>query len=353
MPSSSAPPASAPGNRRAIAIWLLASCAMIAAMVIIGGITRLSESGLSIVEWNLVMGWIPPLSDAEWQRQFALYRQTSEFQLQFPNLDVEGFKSIYWWEYIHRVWGRLIGLVALAGTVWFVFVDRRTQARMKLHAIAIFVAVSLQGAIGYWMVTSGFVDRDDVSQYRLTIHLGVAIALLGYMLWLALGLLFPDDRGAAPVTARRLATGVAGIVFLTLLSGGLVAGINAGFIFNTWPLMDGGFVPHDVLSMSPWWLNAFENLGTVQFDHRMLAYATTALVLVYWLRLRLVALHSRARRAAGMLAGMVVLQVILGIATLLLVVPLPIAVTHQGGAVVLFALAIWNVWELSGPRKPA
>ncbi len=338
-------------DRRAVAWWLLACCAMIAAMVVIGGITRLTESGLSIVEWLPFAGVLPPLTQAEWQHAFDLYRDTSEFRIQNPTMDLAGFQTIYWWEYIHRLWGRAIGVVFGLPLLWLV-IRRRIERPLVPHLVALFLLGGMQGAIGYWMVASGFVDRDDVSQYRLTIHLGVAIALLGYMLWLALGLLFPDDRGAAPVPARRLATGVAGVVFLTLLSGGLVAGINAGFTFNTWPLMDGGFAPHDVLSMSPWWLNAFENLGTVQFDHRMLAYATAALVLVYWLRLRPVAPHSRARRAAGMLAGMVVLQVILGIATLLLVVPLPIAVTHQGGAVVLFALAIWNVWELSGPRKP-
>lgn len=339
--------ATSAANRQSVAVWLLALCAMVAAMVVIGGITRLTESGLSIVEWNLVMGWIPPLSEAEWQRQFALYRETSEFRLQFPNLDLAGFKSIYWWEYIHRVWGRLIGLAALAGMVWFVLADRRTERRIKLHAAAIFVAISLQGGIGYWMVTSGFVGRDDVSQYRLTLHLGIAVLILGYMLWLALGLLPLARRAAAPPGVKRLSRAALAAAFATLLSGGLVAGLNAGLIFNTWPLMDGGFVPYDIAAMEPWWINPFENRATVQFDHRMLAYLTVAVVLSLWFRTRRTALHRRARLAANLLAGMVAVQVGLGISTLLLMVPLPLGVLHQAGAVVLFSLALWTAWECS------
>ena len=336
-------------NRRKIAIWLFALCGMVAAMVVIGGITRLTESGLSIVEWNLALGWIPPLSEAEWQRQFALYRETSEFRLQFPDLDIQGFKTIYWWEYIHRVWGRLIGLVAGAGSIWFILV-KRVERRMAVHSVAVFLLIALQGAIGYWMVTSGFVERDDVSQYRLTLHLGLAIVIVAYMLWLALGLLTrSEDRAMAPAGLRRLSRVVAAAAFVTILSGGMVAGINAGFIHNTWPLMDGGLLPDDFAALSPFWLNFFENHSMVQFDHRMLAYLTAIAAGVYWFRTRSAGLRSRARKAAHLLGAMVVLQILLGISTLLLVVPTPLAVLHQGGAVVLFALAVWNAWELSPP----
>lgn len=335
-------------SRRAIAIWLLGLCVMVALMVVIGGITRLSESGLSIVEWNLAMGWIPPLTEAEWQRQFALYRNTSEFTMQFPNLDLEGFKGIYWWEYIHRVWGRLIGLVAIAGMVWC-WADKRIGRRMAIHATAIFVIISLQGAIGYWMVTSGFVGRDDVSQYRLTLHLGMAIAIVAYMQWLAMGLLARRARNAAPARLRRLARIVSAVAFVTILSGGMVAGINAGFIYNTWPLMDGGLVPEDFSAMSPFWLNFFENHATVQFDHRMMAYLTAVLVGVFWFKARKAGLEPRAQKAAHLLGAMVLLQIALGVTTLLLVVPISIAVLHQFGAVLLFGLALWNAWELSAP----
>lgn len=333
-------------KHRQVAAWLLTLCAMVAAMVIIGGITRLTESGLSIVEWNLALGWIPPLSDAEWQRQFALYRETSEYRLQFPDLDLDGFKTIYWWEYIHRLWGRLIGIAALAGMIWCL-ADRRIERRLAVHAVAVFVFISVQGGIGYWMVTSGFVGRDDVSQYRLTLHLGLAVAITAYMLWLALGLLSPGNRRPASKGQRWLSRIVAGGAFVTILSGGMVAGINAGLIHNTWPLMDGGLLPDDYAALTPFWLNLFENHATVQFNHRVLAYATAILAGLLWLRVHRADPGPRLRLVADLLGVAVILQLILGIATLLLVVPIPLAVLHQAGAVTVFALALWSSWELS------
>ena len=336
--------------RRNVAIWLLVCAGMVALMVVVGGITRLTESGLSMTEWRPLIGWIPPLSEVEWQRVFDRYRLTSEYQLQFPGMDLEGFKTIFWWEFIHRVWGRLIGLVFGLPLIWF-FVRRRIERPMVPHLVALLLLGAFQGLIGWWMVKSGFVDRDDVSQYRLTTHLGVAIIILGYLLWLAFGLLSRgENRAAAPVALRRLSLTTAAITFVTILSGGMVAGINAGFIHNTWPLMDGGLLPDDFAAMSPFWLNAFENHSTVQFDHRMLAYLTAIIAGFQWYRMRATELHARARMAGHLLGAMVVLQILLGISTLLLVVPISLAVLHQGGAVVLFALAIWNAWELSAPN---
>ena len=337
-------------NRRNIAIWLLTCSAMVALMVVIGGITRLTESGLSMTEWRPLIGWIPPLSEAEWQRVFDRYRDTSEYRIQFPGMDLEGFKTIFWWEYIHRVWGRLIGLVFGLPLIWFV-IRRRIERPMIPHLVALLFLGGFQGLIGWWMVVSGFVDRDDVSQYRLTIHLGVAIAILGYLLWLAIGLLARgEERAAPPAGLRRLSRATAATAFVTILSGGMVAGINAGFINNTWPLMDGGLLPDDFAALSPFWLNFFENHSTVQFGHRILAYLTAIVAGVYWFRARSAGLPARARTVANLLGAMVALQIVLGIFTLLLVVPISLAVLHQGGAVVLFALAIWNMWELSPPR---
>lgn len=336
-------------NRRNIAIWLLTCAAMVALMVVIGGITRLTESGLSMTEWRPLIGWIPPLSEVEWQRVFDRYRQTSEYRIQFPGMDLEGFKTIFWWEYIHRVWGRLIGLVFGLPMFWFLL-RRRVERPLVPHLWALLFLGGVQGLIGWWMVKSGFVDRDDVSQYRLTVHLGVAIAILGYLLWLALGLLQrTESRKTAPASLRKLSWAVAAAAFVTILSGGMVAGINAGFIHNTWPLMDGGLFPEDFLAQSPFWMNFFENHSTVQFDHRMLAYVTAIVAGVFWFRARSAGLHARARVAANLLGAMLALQILLGIFTLLLVVPISLAVLHQGGAVVLFALAIWNAWELSPP----
>ena len=338
-------------NRRNIAIWLLICSAMVALMVVIGGITRLTESGLSMTEWRPLIGWIPPLSEAEWQRVFDRYRQTSEYRIQFPGMDLEGFKTIFWWEYIHRVWGRLIGLVFGLPLIWFV-VRRRIERPLIPHLVALLILGGLQGLIGWWMVTSGFVDRDDVSQYRLTVHLGVAIAILGYLLWLAFGLLQrAESRGGTPGGLRKLSLATAVVAFVTILSGGMVAGINAGFIHNTWPLMDGGLLPDDFAALSPFWLNFFENLSTVQFAHRLLAYLTAIVAGIQWFRARGAGLHPRAWRATKLLGAMVLLQILLGISTLLLVVPVPLAVLHQGGAVVLFALAVWSAWELSLPQQ--
>jgi cytochrome c oxidase assembly protein subunit 15 len=336
-------------SARAIAVWLLFCCAMVAAMVVIGGITRLTESGLSMTEWRPLVGWIPPLGEAEWQRVFDRYRQTSEYRLQFPDMDLDGFRTIFWWEYIHRVWGRLIGLVFGLPLVWFI-VARRISRPLIPHLVGLFVLGGLQGGLGWWMVTSGFVDRDDVSQYRLVAHLGLAILILGYLLWLAIGLLAAQRRAPAPAALRRLARLVLGAAFLTILSGGLVAGLNAGFVYNTWPLMDGGLLPDGMAALAPWWLNPLENLATVQFDHRILAYLTAALVAAFWLKARAASIRRRARRAAHALGVMLVIQVGLGISTLLLVVPLPLAVLHQAGAVALFALAVWNIRELGGAR---
>lgn len=339
-------------NRRNIAIWLLICSAMVATMVVIGGITRLTDSGLSMTEWRPLIGWIPPLSHAEWVRIFERYRHTSEYRLQFPGMDLAGFKTIFWWEFIHRVWGRLIGLVFGVPLLWFI-VRRRIERPLVPHLVALFLLGGFQGFIGWWMVTSGFVNRDDVSQYRLTIHLGMAVAIFGYLLWLAIGLLTRgSERRPVPNGATWLSRTVVAVAFLTILSGGLTAGLNAGFIHNTWPLMDGGLMPEDITALSPVWLNFFENISTVQFDHRTMAYVTAIVIGFYWFRMRRAEPHPRARLAANLLGGMVLLQLALGISTLLLVVPVPLAVMHQAGAILLFALSIWNARELT-PEKTA
>ncbi len=350
MDAAAAPSATSQSAQRTIAIWLLVCSAMVAAMVIIGGITRLTESGLSMTEWRPLIGWIPPLSEAEWQRIFDRYRQTSEYRLQFPGMDLDGFKTIFWWEYIHRVWGRLIGLVFGLPLVWFIL-RRRIEWSLIPHLVALFALGGLQGVIGWWMVVSGFVDRDDVSQYRLTVHLGIAIVILGYLLWVAFGLLSRGDRSAAPAGVRVLSRVLVGAAFVTILSGGMVAGLNAGFIHNTWPLMDGGLLPDDIAGLSPLWLNAFENHTTVQFIHRILAYLTAILAAVLWFRGRRAALAPRARVATNLLGAAVILQLGFGIATLLLVVPIPLAVLHQAGAVAVFALSLWTTWQYSPSPK--
>ena len=328
-----------------VAVWLFLCAGMVVAMMIIGAITRLTESGLSMVEWRPLIGAWPPTDAAEWQRVFDLYRQTSEYKLANAGMSLAEFKTIFWWEFIHRLWGRLIGVVFFLPFLFFLLTKRIPRGYTP-HLVALFLLGGLQGVIGWWMVKSGFVDRTDVSQYRLTVHLGMAFGILGYLLWVALRLVAP--REPVPGAPRRLAWGAFGVVSLTVLAGGLVAGLNAGLTYNSWPLMDGDVVPAGALELSPWWLNGFENVATVQFDHRMMAYASTLMVGWLWLAVRRADATPRVQLATNAMAVMVVAQVFLGIATLLLVVPLPLAVLHQLGAAMLFSLTLWTVYELSG-----
>ena len=328
-----------------IAVWLFICASMVVAMMIIGAITRLTESGLSMVEWRPLIGTWPPTNSAEWQRVFDLYRQTSEYKLTNAGMSLAEFKTIFWWEFIHRLWGRLIGIAFVMPFLFFLL-TKRIPGGYTPHLVALFLLGGLQGLIGWWMVKSGFVDRTDVSQYRLTVHLGMAFGILGYLLWLALRLIVP--RTSVLAAPRRLAWGALATVSLTILAGGLVAGLNAGKTYNSWPLMDGDIVPSGVLELAPWWLNGFENVATVQFDHRLLAYVSVLMVLWLWLSVCRSAVTARARFAANIMAVIVVAQVTLGIATILLVVPLPLAVLLQVGAALLFSFTLWVTYELSG-----
>jgi len=349
MPSSLAPSATDPlarhSNDRAVLLWLAACCLMVVAMMVIGAITRLTESGLSMVEWRPLIGTLPPLSEAEWQRVFDLYRSTSEYQLANAGMSLEAFKTIFWWEYIHRLWGRLIGLVFAVPFVWFLL-RRHIPAGMTPHLVALLALGAVQGVIGWWMVKSGFVDRTDVSQYRLAVHLGMAFLILGYMLWLAIGL----ARGPEPVTApprlRTAGWAVMAFVSVTVVSGALVAGLNAGLVYNEWPLMGGRFVPAEYTELQPFWRNLFDNHGAVQFDHRVLAYLTAAAVMAFWLFVSRAAVSGGTRMAATLLMLAVAGQVLLGIATVLTAVPLSLGVLHQLGAITLFCLSVWTVRTL-------
>ncbi|MEO5336735.1 MAG: COX15/CtaA family protein [Magnetospirillum sp. WYHS-4] len=331
-------------RNRIMALWLFGMCVMVFVMVVLGGLTRLTHSGLSIVEWNPVTGFVPPLNEADWQRLFEQYQQYPEFKKVNAGMDLQGFKGIFWLEFVHRVWGRMMGLAFFFPALFFVlrgWVDRR----LGRHFAGMFLLGGLQGALGWFMVASGLVDNPDVSHYRLTAHLGAAVAIFAYMLWIGMDLMSPERHlpvGALSGHARRLA----GLVFLTILSGGLVAGLDAGFSYNTFPLMDGRFVPDGYLDHSPWWINFFENLPAVQFDHRILAESTLALILAFWWKARQAGLSRRAHLAVNALALAVTVQVALGIATLLLVVPVGIAATHQAGAVVLLAAALWAAHAL-------
>ncbi len=330
-----------------MAVWLLLCCAAIFAMVVIGGITRLTESGLSITEWKPVAGVLPPLSEDAWQAEFEGYRQIPEFRERRPDMTLAEYKTIFWWEYVHRLWGRLIGVAYLLPLIGFVAAGR-VRGALVWRLGGIFMLGGLQGVLGWYMVQSGLADRVDVSPYRLTAHLGLAVLIYAATLWTALDLLRPAsrERRVAQRTVDWRALALAALVFVTMMAGGLVAGHDAGFIYNTFPLMDGRLVPAGYLDQAPWWLNPFANPAAVQFDHRVLGIATVLLALLYWARAR----RDAVGGAVHLVAAMAVIQVALGISTLLLVVPIPLAALHQAGAVTLFTLAL--VAAQAG-RKPS
>lgn len=336
-------------NPRAVAAWLLSCCALVFAMVVLGGVTRLTGSGLSIVEWRPIMGALPPLTDAQWQGAFALYQQTPEFHSVNSAMDVEGFKGIFWLEYLHRLLGRAIGLVFLVPFAWFLWHGSITRRETPKYLL-MFVLGGLQGLLGWYMVKSGLVDLPRVSQYRLTAHLLLALAIYAYMFWVALDLLFRDQDGARhPLYPRTLA--LLGLIVLTVISGGFVAGLDAGLVHNTFPLMGGRWIPAGIAMHEPAWRNLFENVITVQFEHRVLALTTLLAVLGYWVRTPRAELPMRLQLALSLLPLVAASQFALGIATLLLVVPVPLAATHQAVAILLFTVVLYLGHGLRGASR--
>ena len=330
---------SAPDVNRRIARWLLICCALVFVMVILGGVTRLTGSGLSMVDWRPVTGVLPPMTDEAWQRTFEMYQESPEFLKKNAHMDVNDFKGIFWLEYLHRLLGRTIGIVFLVPFLFFAWQGHiRRDEWLKYGAM--FVLGGLQGVLGWYMVKSGLVDNPAVSQYRLTAHLVAAFLIYAYMFWVALSLLYPPrDGGRHPWYGKSV--GMTALITLTIISGGFVAGLKAGKIYNTFPMMGEYWVPPDIMALQPWWRNFFDNLATVQFDHRILAITTFVLIVVFRLRLPQTDLPVRARKAANALLHTGVLQVALGIATLLLVVPISLAAIHQGVAMLLFTVALY------------
>jgi len=338
-------------DRRIVASWLLLCAAMVFAMVVVGGVTRLTHSGLSIVEWQPLVGTLPPLNETEWQTLFEKYQQTPEFKQVNFDIDLDGFKGIFWWEYFHRLLGRTIGLVFLLPFLWFLL-RRRLERRLAWQLGGIFLLGALQGALGWYMVASGLIDNPRVSHFRLTAHLGMALAIFAAELWLALRLLSAN----APATGRlgRPALGLAALVYLMALTGGFVAGLRAGYAYNTFPLMNGHLVPPEILMLEPWWQNFLYNFATVQFVHRGIAWLLILLVPWLWWRARQEPLDAQARLACNLLLALLAVQVTLGIVTLVNGVPLVPAAAHQGGAVLVLGAALWAAHALrSAPAMPA
>ncbi len=335
----------AASSRRAIALWLLIVAAMIFVMVVLGGTTRLTRSGLSIVEWRLLEGTLPPFTEAHWVELFEKYQQTPEYRKVNVGMDLTGFKEIFWLEYLHRLWGRLIFFAALVPLLWFLW-RKQIEPSLVRRMVAVPLLVAANGVLGWLMVASGLVDIPRVSPYRLTAHLGLAIAIYGYVLWLALGLLYPASGRPEWSPLRRAGIAVAALVFCMILTGGFVAGTKAGYAFNTFPLMNGRIVPEGIFGMAPWWVNLFENVATVQFSHRLVAYLLLAAIPLFWWYARRFELPARTRTLLHGLLAMLALQVGLGIATLIYSVPVALGAAHQGGALALLTLALAAVHTL-------
>jgi cytochrome c oxidase assembly protein subunit 15 len=340
-------------STRAIRAWLLAVAALIAVMVLVGGATRLTESGLSIVEWKPVTGALPPLSASEWQRAFEAYKQIPQFRQLNGGMSLSDFKTIFWWEWSHRLLGRVIGAVYLLPFLYFLWRGGMT-AELRRRLWVIFGLGALQGAVGWWMVASGLSERVEVSQYRLATHLVLALLIFAAVVWTLRRL---GEQPQLQVSARMKITGaiLVVLIFVQLYFGALVAGLRAGLVYNTWPAIDGGFIPSSTRLWfeTPWWRNLFENTLTVQFEHRMTAYALFLLAALHAIDL----LRARSPRAvingALWLLGAVTLQAVLGILTLLNQVPILLALSHQAVAIAVLTLAVLQAERLAGRRAEA
>lgn len=337
-------------GRGAVGRWLLLLAGMTFVMVLLGGVTRLSGSGLSMVQWQ-PFNFLPPLGHQEWQAMFDAYQASPQYKLVNEGMTLAGFKGIFWLEFTHRLWGRLIGIAFLLPFLWFVATGRIGRADAP-RLFLLFVLGGLQGALGWFMVASGLVDRPEVSHYRLTAHLMAGLVLYAGLLWSALDYLREADpaplaRGAA-VLRRRLLIPL-GLLCVTIPAGALVAGLHAGMIYNTFPLMGGTILPSEAFDLVPAWRNFLDNPVLVQFDHRCLAIATWAATILVWLPARSLILPARTRLAVNLVPLAATAQASLGIATLLSVVALPLAAAHQAGGFLLFTVLLWAIHELRAP----
>jgi cytochrome c oxidase assembly protein subunit 15 len=342
----------APVRHRVVRIWLLVVAGLVFLMVVVGGATRLTESGLSIVQWKPITGVVPPLSAAAWQSEFEAYQAIPQYRVVNHGMTLDEFKTIFWWEWAHRLLGRTIGVVFLIPLLWFLWrgwIDARLRPRLWI----IFGLGALQGVVGWWMVASGLIERTEVSQYRLATHLSLACLILVAILWTATEL-EPARQGAIPTRGRATAIALVGLALIQIYLGALLAGLRGGLVYNTWPLIDGTLIPpaSELFSEVPGWRNLFENVLTVQFDHRMTAYALWLLAAVHagdllW--------HKAGRLSAGAILVLVAVtvQVGLGVLTLVYGVPLVAALLHQANAIVVLMLAAVHAARLTRRPVPA
>lgn len=343
-----------PADRSApLRLWLLVVAMLVFCMIIVGGATRLTGSGLSITEWQPILGAIPPLNEADWQVAFAKYQQIPQYERVNKGMTLAAFKAIYLWEWGHRLLGRVIGAVFALPLVWF-WAKGRLKRELVAPLLGILALGALQGFVGWYMVSSGLADRVDVSQYRLALHLTMAFLILAALVWIWLSLapVRAGEPGHAPDRTRRgMAWTILALLTVQIVAGALVAGLKAGLAHNTWPLIDGSIIPSGLLVMQPWWLNPFENALTVQFNHRMLAYVILALAGWHAVSLRRAGVQRQVSRSAMVLLAAILSQALLGIWTLLAHVPLSLGLVHQGGAAIVYAVAVWHLFTVTRARN--
>lgn len=325
---------------RAVRLWLYAIAGLVLAMITVGGATRLTDSGLSITEWKPILGAIPPLTEAHWLEAFAKYKEIPEYHLVNKGMSLDAFKAIYWWEWGHRFLGRIIGLAFALPLAIFAYIGALRPGYLAKFA-GVLALGGLQGVIGWYMVKSGLVDRVDVSQYRLALHLTVAFLILAWVVWLALELTVPESESAAPrITAHVLPLLIVGAILLQVVIGAFVASLKGGLVYNTWPTMNGTLIPDDLLAIEPWYHNPFENPVMAQFNHRLIAYSIVALVAVEAWRTFTSNAAREARNSSALLVAAVLGQAALGIWTLLEAVPLGLGIAHQSCAAILLVIAV-------------
>lgn len=322
-----------------VALWLLTIVLMVFFMVIVGGATRLTESGLSIVTWKPITGIFPPLSNADWLAEFSSYKESPQYKIENLGMSLEAFKGIFWWEWGHRLLGRLIGFVFLIPMLWF-WVKNQIPQGYKPRLILLFILGGAQGLLGWYMVKSGLIDEPAVSHYRLTAHLSLALVILAYALWLALDLLKPIPAKTTK-TLKILTHVTMTVLILQIIMGGLVAGLKAGFIFNTWPLMGDSFIPDHLLGYDPWYRSFIDSAVTTQFDHRIGAYILVVMGGILFWKSRSHEVSKPVKTAAAIAAATIFGQAILGILALVNEVPVGLGTAHQGGGALTLVSLIY------------
>lgn len=326
-----------------VIVWLLSGCLLIFSMVIIGGITRLTGSGLSMVDWKLFMGAIPPLNEPQWMDTFERYKQSPEFQIKNYTMGLAEFKNIFFWEYIHRLLGRLIGLVFIIPFIYFL-IKRRLSKKLIFQSTILLCMGAAQGFIGWWMVKSGLVKNPDVSHYRLATHLITAFLTFSYTFWVALSLIYPDKKHNN-IILYKLSLSLMIIVIIQIIYGAFVAGLDAGKIYNSWPKMDDAWIAEAVYSTTPfWWDNFINQMAGVQFIHRTFAFLVLGLILYIFYKSRKFNLIKIEKKAINILLITVLLQMILGIITLIMGVPIWLGVMHQVGAFILLGSTVFSIF---------